>query len=38
MERKTDLRVLKTRNAIKSVFEKMILEREAADISIKELT
>ena len=38
MERKTDLRVLKTRNAIKSVFKKMILEREAADISIKELT
>mgnify|MGYP002604929046 FL=1 len=38
MERKTDLRVLKTRNAIKSAFKKMILEREAADISIKELT
>lgn len=38
MERKTDLRVLKTRNAIKSVFKEMILEKEAANISIKELT
>lgn len=37
MERKTDLRVLKTRKAIKDAFKEMILEEEAADISIKEL-
>lgn len=37
MERKTDLRVQKTRNAIKDAFKEMILEKEAAGISVKEL-
>lgn len=38
MERKTDLRVLKTRNAIRNTFKQMILEKEASEITIKELT
>ena len=38
MERKTDLRVLKTRNAIRNTFKEMIMEKEASQITIKELT
>lgn len=38
MERKTDLRVLKTRNSIKNAFKEMIMEMEASSIQIKELT
>lgn len=38
MERKTDLRVLKTRNAIKSTFKEMVMEMDASEIQIKELT
>lgn len=38
VERKTDLRVLKTRNAIKNTFKEMIMEMDASDIQIKELT
>jgi AcrR family transcriptional regulator len=38
MERKTDLRVLKTRNAIKNAFKEMIMEKEASQITISELT
>lgn len=38
MERKMDLRVLKTRTAIKDTFKEMIMEMEASKISIKELT
>ncbi len=38
MEHKTDLRITKTRNAIKSTFKEMILEKKASEISIKELT
>ena len=38
MERKTDLRVLKTRNAIKNTFKEMVMEMDASDIQIKELT
>ena len=38
MERKTDLRVLKTRNAIKNTFKEMVLEMDASQIQIKELT
>lgn len=37
MERKTDLRVQKTRNAIKNAFREMVLEKEAAGVSVKEL-
>lgn len=37
MERKTDLRVLKTRNAIKNTFKEMVMEKDASDIQIKEL-
>ena len=37
MERKTDLRVLKTRNAIKNTFKEMVIEKDASDIQIKEL-
>lgn len=37
MERKTDLRVLKTRNAIKNAFKEMVMEKSASDIQIKEL-
>lgn len=37
MERKTDLRVLKTRNAIKNAFKEMVMEKSALDIQIKEL-
>jgi AcrR family transcriptional regulator len=38
MERKTDLRVLKIRNAIKNTFKEMVMEMDASDIQIKELT
>lgn len=38
MERKTDLRVFKTRNAIKTTFKEMVLEMDASQIQIKELT
>lgn len=38
MERKTDLRVQKTRTAIKDAFKKMVMEMDASDITVKELT
>jgi AcrR family transcriptional regulator len=38
LKRKTDLRVLKTRNAIRNTFKEMIMEKEASRITIKELT
>lgn len=38
IERKTDLRVLKTRNAIKEAFKQMVLEMDASQITVKELT
>ncbi len=38
MENKTDLRVIKTRNAIKKAFKEMICEMEPADITVKELS
>lgn len=38
MERKTDLRVLKTRNAIRKTFKEMVMEMDASAIQIKELT
>ena len=38
VERKTDLRVLKTRNAIRNTFKEMIMEKKASQITIKELT
>lgn len=38
MERKADLRVLKTRSAIRNTFKSMIMEMEASQITIKELT
>lgn len=37
-ERRVDLRVQKTRDAIKSTFKEMICEMDASDITIKELT
>lgn len=38
VERKTDLRIQKTKNAIKNTFKTMILEMDASEITIKELT
>lgn len=38
MKRKSDLRVLKTRNAIKNTFKEMVMEMSASHIQIKELT
>lgn len=38
MERKTDLRVIKTRKAIKDTFKEMVMEMDASKITIKELT
>ena len=38
MERKTDLRVIKTRKAIKDTFKEMIMEKDASEITVKELT
>lgn len=38
IERKTDLRILKTQNAIKETFKEMICEMDASQITIKELT
>ena len=37
-ERKTDLRVIKTREAIHSAFREMVCEMDADQITIKELT
>ena len=37
MERKTDLRVLKTRNAIKTAFKEMVMEMDASEIQVSEL-
>lgn len=37
-EKKTDLRVIKTREAIRRVFEEMICEMDYEDITVKELT
>ena len=37
MERKTDLRILKTRNAIKKTFKEMVCEMDASEITVKEL-
>jgi len=38
LNRQPDLRIFKTRNAIKETFRKMIMEMDASKISIKELT
>jgi AcrR family transcriptional regulator len=38
LERKTDLRVIKTRKAIKDTFKEMVMEMDASKITIKELT
>ena len=38
MERKTDLRVQKTRAAIRETFKKMVMEMDASQITVKELT
>ena len=38
IERKTDLRVIKTRNAIRSTFKAMVMEMDAPQITVKELT
>jgi len=38
MEKKTDLRVIKTRNAIKKAFKEMICEMEPSEITVKELS
>ena len=38
LERKTDLRVLKTQTAIKDTFKQMVIEMDASQITIKELT
>lgn len=38
IERKTDLRILKTRNAIKETFKEMVCEMDASRITIRELT
>lgn len=38
IQRKTDLRILKTKNAIKETFKEMVCEMDASDITIKELT
>ncbi|MGI6205167.1 MAG: TetR/AcrR family transcriptional regulator [Anaerovoracaceae bacterium] len=35
---KTDLRVIKTRNAIKNAFKEMVMEMDASKITVKELT
>ena len=37
LERKTDLRVLKTRKIIKDTFKQMICEMDASRIQVKEL-
>ncbi len=37
-ERKTDLRVIKTRNAIRKTFKEMVMEMDAPKITVKELT
>ncbi|MDO4555722.1 MAG: TetR/AcrR family transcriptional regulator [Lachnospiraceae bacterium] len=37
-ERKTDLRIQKTRAAIKDTFKEMIIEMDASQITVKELT
>ena len=38
IKRKTDLRVIKTRNAIRNTFKQMVMEMDAPQITIKELT
>ena len=38
LQRKTDLRVIKTREAIKNAFREMVCEMDADKITIKELT
>lgn len=38
LERKKDLRVEKTQHAIKETFKQMVLEMDASEITIKELT
>jgi AcrR family transcriptional regulator len=38
LERKTDLRVLKTREAIKNAFREMVCEMDADEITVKELS
>lgn len=37
IERKTDLRVMKTRTAIKDTFKRMVMEMEASQITVREL-
>jgi AcrR family transcriptional regulator len=37
LERKTDLRVIKTRKAIKDTFKEMVMEMDASKITIREL-
>ena len=37
LERKTDLRVIKTRKAIKDTFKAMVMEMDASKITVKEL-
>ena len=38
LERKTDLRIQKTKNAIKETFKQMVCEMDASEITIKELS
>lgn len=38
IQRKTDLRVMKTQAAIKKTFKEMVMEMDASQITIKELT
>ena len=38
IERKTDLRVVKTQKAIKDAFKEMVMEMDASQITVKELT
>lgn len=37
LERKTDRRVIKTRNAIKETFKEMVMEMDASKITVREL-
>ena len=38
LERKTDHRIQKTKNAIKETFKQMVCEMDASEITIKELS
>lgn len=38
LQRKKDLRVTKTQRAIKETFKKMLVEKDASDITVKELS